>query len=184
MAVFTGATGGQYEYGMEKFLAEARTLAKFIKQPGIVTVRDFFQENNTAYAVWAYIGDSRLYHFSKGKLVSQTNDHSVPQMMVNAGEISQDQIRDHEDRNRLTRVFDEKNEIKPDILDKPLTLQEGDAFLLCTDGVWEIVFESEIAEELRKANLPRDWLKGIEETLLKRVDPKHDNYSAIAVMIN
>ena len=50
-------------------------------------------------AMWMHVGDSRLYHFRNGKLVSQTKDHSVSQMAVMLGQITQSQIRFHEDRN-------------------------------------------------------------------------------------
>lgn len=84
VSAFTGETGGQYEYGMEKFLAEARTLAKFIKQPGIVTVRDFFQENNTAYMVMNYIEGITLEEYlqKKGGQISfqQTLNIMMPVM--------------------------------------------------------------------------------------------------------
>ena len=44
---------------------------------------------------WAHIGDSRLYRFERGKLAERTLDHSVPQMLVAAGEIKEKQIRHH-----------------------------------------------------------------------------------------
>lgn len=132
---------------------------------------------------WAHIGDSRLYRFSKGKLVFQTKDHSVPQMMVNSGEISSEQIREHEDRGRLTRVFDDENEVKPEILEKPVKLKRKDAFLLCTDGLWENVWEEEMANELKKAETQEQWLKSLKSILLSRVDQNHDNYSAISIWV-
>ncbi|SVE26955.1 uncharacterized protein METZ01_LOCUS479809, partial [marine metagenome] len=49
-------------------------------------------------ALWGHIGDSRLYLFFKGKLITQTKDHSVPQALVQAGEIELNDIRHHEDR--------------------------------------------------------------------------------------
>ena len=51
-------------------------------------------------ALWGHIGDSRLYYLTAGKIAFQTKDHSLPQLMANAGEISDEQIRFHEDRNR------------------------------------------------------------------------------------
>ncbi|MBF0101187.1 MAG: serine/threonine-protein phosphatase, partial [Desulfobacterales bacterium] len=54
-------------------------------------------------ALWAHIGDTRLYHFSKGSIVFQTKDHSLPQAMADAGKIDISEIRHHDDRNRLLR---------------------------------------------------------------------------------
>lgn len=52
-------------------------------------------------AMWAHAGDSRLYWFRDGKIREQTRDDSVPQRLVDAGEISAGQIRFHEDRSKL-----------------------------------------------------------------------------------
>src|SRR5581483_11686848 len=51
-------------------------------------------------ALWVHLGDSRLYHFRGGRLHCFTKDHSVPQAMVTAGEITQAEVRFHEDRSR------------------------------------------------------------------------------------
>jgi serine/threonine protein phosphatase PrpC len=76
-------------------------------------------------ALWGHIGDSRLYYLTAGKIAFQTKDHSLPQLMANAGEISDEQIRFHEDRNRLTGAFDggELNRFR--IQEKPVTLKRG-----------------------------------------------------------
>lgn len=52
---YTGAAGVNYDKGLEKFLQEARTIARMDKQPTIVNVRDFFQANHTAYIVMEYV---------------------------------------------------------------------------------------------------------------------------------
>jgi len=52
---YTGAAGVNYDKGMEKFLQEARTIARMDKQPVIVNVRDFFEVNHTAYIVMEYV---------------------------------------------------------------------------------------------------------------------------------
>ena len=54
---------------------------------------------------WGHIGDSRLYYFKNKKLAERTLDHSVPQMLVAAGQIKEKQIRNHPDRNRLLAEF-------------------------------------------------------------------------------
>ncbi len=52
---FTGVAGQGYEKGRERFIREARTMARMDKTPQIVAVRDYFQENNTAYIVMEYV---------------------------------------------------------------------------------------------------------------------------------
>ncbi len=55
ISAYTGSMGSQYEYGLDKFLQEARTLAQFEGHPNIVSVRDFFKANGTAYFVMSYV---------------------------------------------------------------------------------------------------------------------------------
>ena len=133
-------------------------------------------------ARWMHVGDSRLYHFKNGKIVGQTMDHSVSQMAVLMGEITQEQIRFHEDRNRVLRALGSDNS-KPDISELTEISSEKEAFLLCTDGFWEYVFEEEMEEELRKAKSPEKWLKKMRGILAKRVPRGNDNYTAVAVFL-
>ncbi len=55
VSAYSGSMGSQYEYGLDKFLQEARTLAQFEGHPNIVSVRDFFKANGTAYFVMSYV---------------------------------------------------------------------------------------------------------------------------------
>lgn len=71
VSAYTGNLGSQYEYGLEKFLQEARTLAQFEEHPNIVSVRDFFKANGTAYFVMSYVEGITLKEYlanSGGKL--------------------------------------------------------------------------------------------------------------------
>lgn len=60
VAVTVGERGAIYEKGKERFLNEARVIAKFIGEPGIVNVTDYFEENNTAYIVMEYLNGITL----------------------------------------------------------------------------------------------------------------------------
>lgn len=137
-------------------------------------------EENTVR--WMHIGDSRLYHFRRGKLKSQTKDHSVSQLAVMMGEITLDQIRHHEDRNRVLRALG-SDSAKPEI-SKEIEAVPGDAFLLCTDGFWEFVYEKEMERLLRKVKEPEEWLREMEKLLRTRIPADTDNYTAAAVMIS
>lgn len=130
-------------------------------------------------ARWMHVGDSRLYHFRGGRLLKQTMDHSVSQMAVLMGEITQAEIRFHEDRNRVLRALG-GDSAKPDI-SEPVELRQGDSFLLCTDGFWEYVTEEEMEKTLARAESPRDWVCSMEHILEGRVSGDNDNYTAAAV---
>lgn len=139
--------------------------------------------NNTK-AWWAHVGDTRLYHFTKGRIIHQTRDHSVPQIMVDAGDIGYDDIRRHEDRNRLTRSLGNKGELRAEIPVQPVTVCKDDAFLICTDGFWEYVLETEMEATLAKAATPGDWLAQMEHILLRQAPERHDNYTATAIFVD
>lgn len=132
-------------------------------------------------ARWMHVGDSRLYHFRDGKIVKQTTDHSVSQMAVVMGEITLREIRFHEDRNRVLRALGGEN-ARADVSD-PVKIQEGrDAFLLCTDGFWEYVYEEDMEQTLTQAENPKDWLRRMEKILQTRVPKDNDNYTAAALI--
>jgi PPM family protein phosphatase len=134
-------------------------------------------------ALWAHMGDSRLYCFQNGSIVFQTSDHSVVQRMVDAGELLRTQLRHHEDRNRLLRCLGNSDlDFRPTILPSPQAISCGWAFLLCTDGLWENVLENEMIADLAKAAGPSDWLTLMENRLLQRA--ADDNYSGVAVMLD
>lgn len=134
-------------------------------------------------AVWAHVGDSRLYHFHNGKIVTQTRDHSVAQMSVMLGDITPDQIRFHPDRSRVLRALGQKDALKVDC--KEAQLEKGKhAFLLCTDGFWEYVLENEMEEELGKAENPDEWLSLMRKRLSERIPEDNDNNTAAAVWLN
>ena len=134
-------------------------------------------------ALWSHVGDSRLYHFRAGRVSSQTRDHSVPQALVDAGLIPPEAVRSHEDRNRLLRSLGNVDNLQPTIAEQPLMLEEKDAFLLCTDGFWEYVLETEMETDLAKAQEPEGWLGRMEARLQGRALAWHDNYSAVAVLV-
>lgn len=131
--------------------------------------------------VCAHIGDSRCYFFQKGTLVSRTQDHSVVQVLVNQGEITEKEMRSHEDRNKVLKSLGKEESLKPTIqsLDRPL--QSGDTWLLCTDGFWEYVYEYEMEIDYFKSRTPEEWLRKMETRLLARASKNNDNYTAIAI---
>ncbi len=134
---------------------------------------------------WGHIGDSRLYCFKNGRLADRTLDHSVPQMLVSIGEIKEKQIRCHPDRNRLLRVLGvETEELRYQLSDR-LPREPGTAFLLCSDGFWELILEKKMESTLRKADTPADWLEAMKKIVEKNGRHKDmDNYSAIGVWID
>ncbi len=167
---------GYVDYAREKFNNEKKAL------PQLTTTLVILLTDGSS-AIWSHIGDSRLYYFQSGVIVTRTKDHSIPQLMADAGDINPEQIRFHEDRNRLTGAFDGGEMTRFEFFSQPVVLKRKDAFLLCSDGFWEYVYETEMIEDLERSSEPQGWLKRMERRLLRRADVGHDNYSAMAVRI-
>ena len=180
LLTFPGSMLGDEELRGAAKLANEAVYALQKSTNGTMKTTIVFLTIENHVARWMHVGDSRLYHFVNGKLVSQTVDHSVSQMAVMMGEITTHQIRFHEDRNRVLRSLGGEN-AKPE-LSKPMDISEGShAFLLCTDGFWEYVYEDEMEQTLAQATDPDDWIARMEQILLSRVTGNNDNYSASVV---
>ncbi len=133
-------------------------------------------------AVWGHIGDSRLYYFENKRQKARTLDHSVPQMLVAAGEITEKEIRGHEDRNRLLHVMGMEEEDEYYCIAPGREQGKRTEFLLCTDGFWEWIEEKEMEKTLKRSQTPKEWLDAMEEKVKENGEGKEmDNYSAIAV---
>jgi len=81
----------------------------------------------------AHVGDSRAYLFDSGRLLQLTKDHSVVQVMVDAGQITEDEAKTHPRKNLITRVLGVGEQLDVDYCEQALS--EGDILLLCTDGL-------------------------------------------------
>lgn len=134
-------------------------------------------------AIWANVGDSRLYYFHNGNIASYTEDHSVSYKKYKAGEITRVQLATDEDQSCLLRALGNEERNQADINGAFDNLSEGDAFLLCSDGFWEYVMEQEMVIDLHKARTAEEWTNSLLLRAIKRVGTDNDNLSVIAVLI-
>lgn len=96
--------------------------------------------------ILGHIGDSRTYRFRRGQLEQLTEDHTLVQQQVNEGLISSENVRHHPLRNVILRAVGLKKELALDVLrGKTAT---GDLFLLCSDGLTDMVEDDQIWEIL------------------------------------
>jgi len=132
----------------------------------------------------SHVGDSRVYRFFKSGKYEHTLDHSVPQELVSAGELKESEIRNHVDRNKLVKVLgNEEADIKP-VVDAPVKAVKWDAYLICSDGFWELITEKEMNKCLYWAKTPQQWLDKMIEIVHKNGEGKDcDNCSAITLFI-
>ena len=132
-------------------------------------------------AMCGHLGDSRLYHFRDNGICFQTKDHSVSQMAVSVGEITQDKLRHHADRNKLLRALGAKESVIAEVHE--LSVRSGDGFLLCTDGFWEQALEAEMTAYFETSQNAEEWLEKMLARVQPRISGTSDNYSAITVLI-
>ena len=132
-------------------------------------------------AAWGHLGDSRLYCFRDGRILTQTRDHSVVQSFVDAGYLKPDQLRTSPDRSKLLSALGDPEQFEPAVEQQPFALASGDRFLLCTDGLWEYVQESEMEDALRDSSAAQVWMDALQRLVVARGKRKHDNYSALAI---
>ena len=133
-----------------------------------------------AYILWpqayvVHVGDSRCYLFRQGKLWQVTHDHTVAQQMADDGVLDPSETEGSTWRNGLTNVLGGTGESICDPEVNGVTLADGDALLLCTDGLTNAVPEETIAYELNQVRPTKD----ICATLIKNADGGDDDATVI-----
>lgn len=206
LAVVADGLGGHDdgEVASNQAVSTLKRLA-WSKQPDDDTLTDAIQQasreifemqkpehpmRSTVAALWlgdegtvaAHVGDSRIYQFRDGKIIYQSMDHSVAQMAVLVGELDKDDIRSSKDRNKLIRVLG--NDETPKVDSRELYVEAGDRFLLCTDGFWEAVTEEDMLRTMEQEETVQQWLAQMRKIVSEAQNPKQDNHTAIAIIVN
>ncbi len=112
---------------------------------GTTIVAALFYDNRLTCA---HAGDSRMYAFTYGKLRQLTEDHSVVREFVKTGMYSEDEAKASFNPNIVTRALGASVELEVDILER--TVQPGDLFMVCSDGLSNMVREDRIEKTLAK----------------------------------
>lgn len=131
------------------------------------------------HALAMHVGDTRIYQFRGGNVVFRSKDHTYAQLAVENGEITADEIRIYPYRNYLYGSLG--NDAMPDVEKNVLELKAGDLLLICSDGFWEKILDSEMmdcADDTRDAEV---WLARMRRVVSPFAD---DNNTAIAVVVN
>lgn len=167
---------------ISQLLAETDEIVRQQGKGGKATVAALFSDGDKIRI--ANIGDSRVYYFRKGKIIFRTKDHSVCQASVYMGEMTDDDVRKSADRSGLFKVLGDSEPLK---LPKPydeIYPKSGDAFLICSDGFWEHLYDMEIKADLLKSENAHDWLTHMLKRLLLRSENSGDNFTAICGIIH
>ena len=138
---------------------------------------------NEKRACWANSGDSRLYYIHNHEICAYTEDHSVAYKKYKSGEITRNQLRTDEDQSALLKALGNPERWEPDITEWPYPVEAGDAFLLCSDGIWEYLQDDEIAIDLLKSDNAKEWAGLLLLRIIERVEPGHDNLTLLTLRI-
>ena len=133
-------------------------------------------------ARWLHVGDTRVYHWRESRIASRTADHSVPQLLVQAGEIQESEIRGHPDASRLLAALGQSR--PPSIeVSEAIRLQAGDAFLICTDGWWQTIVEADMTYDLMASDDSQEWIARMSDRIARSRQANQDHYTAFAVRV-
>ncbi len=120
--------------------------------PGTTCVAALVQDGQVC---WAHAGDSRFYLLRGGKVAAVTRDHSVVRQWADWGIISPDEMKTHPDRNKITNCLGGvENMFYVESAPAVVPLQPGDVLLLCSDGLWGHLADTDIAAPFSAAPLP------------------------------
>jgi serine/threonine protein phosphatase PrpC len=131
-------------------------------------------DQQDAHCIWA--GDSRIYRLRQDTFTRLTTDHSQVQEMVDSGILTPEQAATHPSGNVITRAIGASDDLELDQVS--VQLQRGDVFLLCSDGLNEVINDVEIADFLRTSPL-KNVCEGLIQTALNR--KVRDNVTVVTV---
>lgn len=132
--------------------------------------------NGVAY--FAHAGDSRAYRYSNGNLFQITTDHSVVQTMVDNGQITETEAKNHPSKNIITRALGVNSYLDIDF--EQVDLIENDLILLCSDGL-----TNSIDDELIEKTIKETEVNLLAERLIELANENggKDNITVVAIKI-
>jgi serine/threonine protein phosphatase PrpC len=94
-----------------------------------------------------HVGDSRVYRYANEQLTIITEDHSLVHELVRSGQITREEAETHPQRNVITRALGTEEDVEVDV--KTLIYSDEEYILLCSDGLTNMISETQIIETLR-----------------------------------
>ena len=131
-------------------------------------------QNGTAIS--AHVGDSRLYLVRESQIYLMTEDHSAVMEMVKAGMLTLEQARHHPDKNVILRAMGSHPEVEVATWQEPFPIKAGDSFLVCSDGLYDLVEDEEI-KQIVMINNPQAACENL--IALAKERGGHDNITVV-----
>lgn len=149
--------------------------------PGTTGVLCLVQDNQ---AVWAHVGDSRLYLFQNGLPIYRTTDHSFVEMLYQKGEISRREQESHPKRNQITQCLGGGLVEEPEpTISNTVSMHVEDVILICTDGLWGPMDDAVIGNLLCRPGNLDDIINGMAQEAEQLSYPNSDNISVLALRL-
>ena len=123
-------------------------------------------------------GDSRAYHITRDGITRITRDHSLVEDMVQRGELTREQARNHPHKNLITRALGAEPVLLADCFEQ--NVAPGDYLLLCSDGLTREVTEPEIYYEIFQAEHPETACRRLVDLAKNRGG--RDNITLLLIM--
>ena len=146
---------------------------------GMATTLTFLKLENEKATI-GHIGDSRVYQIRNGKILFMTRDHSFVNELVASGFLTEEEARQHPKRNQITRAIQGSENSTLIDVDLITSIEPGDYFLLCSDGILEGIDNEWIENNFTFDNSLEKIENGISESCQKN---SSDNYTAIVIKI-
>jgi len=125
----------------------------------------------------AHVGDSRLYLVRGGAIYQVSEDQTQCMEMVRQGLLSMEEAERHADRNVLAHAMGTRPELAAVIWPEPMPVRPGDRFVLCSDGLYDLVSSAEILQVVRDADAAESCEK------LVRMARQRGGYDNITVAV-
>jgi PPM family protein phosphatase len=131
-------------------------------------------------AFLGHVGDSRAYLLRSGKLQQISEDHSLVAQMVRDGVLTEEQAAHSPDKNVILRALGNEARVKPTVWREGLPLIAGDALVLCSDGLSDVVEKAQI-EEIVREKPPFDACQALIDAALAAGGPDNISVGVFAV---
>ncbi|WDV47641.1 Stp1/IreP family PP2C-type Ser/Thr phosphatase [Clostridiaceae bacterium M8S5] len=124
---------------------------KILYGMGTTLTAIYFSEKS---AIIGHVGDSRAYLLKDNKLIQLTQDHSLVAELVKNGSISSEEAKNHPQKHVITRALGTNKHLKFDMFEREIEI--GDTYMLCSDGLTNMLDDEEIKKVLSTINDPQE----------------------------
>lgn len=172
---------------VDQMLSSALKLANFTVFDQAVQFEEFDGMGTTLVAAlirgkratFINVGDSRAYHIDSQGIRQVTRDHSLVQLMVDRGDLTAEQAKAYPGKNYITRAVGTEPTVSSDIFH--LELNRGDALVLCSDGLSNLMDDQEILFEVVHGVNKQQCCKRLLNIAVSRGAP--DNVTSVLIFI-